>query len=313
MENINLSEEEKWWGDKHLHQINGFWFMPFIIPRIHRVLAEFNPLPSDVILGSFPKTGTTWLKSLIFSIINRSSLDSLVKNNPHDLVPYLEVQVYGDHQESSDSSTHVLSSEEDQDTTRIFSTHIPYQLLGKTLESSSGCRVVYVVRNPKDTLNSLWHFANKWKMAEEAPWEMEEAMEKFLRGTVPAGPYYEHVLGYRMASLKNPSKVFFISYEELKDDTKTHVKRLGEFLGCPFEEDKEVEEIVKCCSFEVLRNHEVNKSEDCPAWFPTPYNSFFRQAKVDDHRNYFSDEAIKRIDAFTEEKFHKSAGFVYGI
>nr|GMC70019.1 cytosolic sulfotransferase 17-like [Ipomoea batatas]GME05082.1 cytosolic sulfotransferase 17-like [Ipomoea batatas] len=185
---------------------------------------EFNPHPSDVILGSYPKTGTTWLKSLLYSIINRSSLDSLVKNNPHDLVPYLEVQVYGD-QESSESSIHLLS----EDTTRLFHTHIPYQLLGKILESS-GCRVVYVARNPKDTLNSLWHFANKWKMAEEASWELEEAVEKFLRGTVPAGPYYEHVLGYRTASLKNPSKFFFITYEELKDDAKTHVKRLAEFL-----------------------------------------------------------------------------------
>ncbi|XP_031130289.1 cytosolic sulfotransferase 17-like [Ipomoea triloba] len=311
MENSNInSEEEKWWGDKHLELINGFWFMPFFIPGVHRVLAEFNPRPSDVILSSFPKTGTTWLKSLLYSIINRSSLDSLVNNNPHNLVPYLEVQVYGDHhQESSESSTH-LSSE---DTTRLFSTHIPYQLLGKTLESS-GCRVVYVARNPKDTLNSLWHFVNKWKMGEEAPWELEDAVEKFLRGTVPYGPYYEHVFGYRMASLKNPSKFFFITYEELKDDTKSHLKRLAEFLGCPFaeEDDKEVEEIVKCCSIEVLKNHEVNKSEDCLDWFPTPYNSFFRQAKVGDHTNYFSDEAIKRIDAFTEEKFHKS-GFVYGI
>nr|GMD10881.1 cytosolic sulfotransferase 17-like [Ipomoea batatas] len=222
MENSNtISEEEKWWGDKHLEQINGFWFMPRYIPIIHRVLAEFNPRPSDVILSCFPKTGTTWLKSLLYSIINRSSLHSLVNNNPHDLVPCLEVQVYAD-QESSDSPTH-LSSE---DTTKLFHTHIAYQLLGKTLESS-GCRVVYVARNPKDTLNSFWHFANKWKMAEEAPWELEEAVEKFLRGTVPYGPYYEHVLGYRMASLKNPSKIFFITYEELKDDTKTHVKKIG--------------------------------------------------------------------------------------
>ncbi|XP_031130632.1 cytosolic sulfotransferase 17-like [Ipomoea triloba] len=308
MEKSNFSEEEKWWGDNHLEQINGFWFMPMLIPRIHRVLAEFNPRPSDVILSSFPKTGTTWLKSLLYSIINRSSLDSLVNNNPRDLVPFLEIQVYGD-QESSDSSTY-LSSE---DTPRIFSTHIPYQLLGKTLESS-GCRVVYVARNPKDTLNSLWHFANKWEMAVEGPWELEEAVEKFVSGVVPDGPYYEHVLGYRMAGLNNPDKVFFITYEELMDDTKTHVKKLAEFLGCPFveEEDKKVEEIVKCCSFGVLKNHEVNKSEDYTTWAPTPYTSFFRQAKVGDYRNHLSDDAIKRIDARTEEKFYKS-GFVYGI
>lgn len=306
MEDKNFLVEEKWRGGQNIQQINGFWLMPMMIPGIQRAVAEFKPHPNDVVLASFPKTGTTWVKSLLYAIINHSSLDSLVKNNPHDLVPFLEVDVYG---ESSKSS---IMSDTNCDATRIFNTHIPYQFLGENLESS-GCRVVYVTRNPKDTLNSLWHFVNKWKMDEEAPWELEEAVEKFCHEVIPGGPYYEHVLGYRTASLKNPSKVFFVTYEELKNDTNAHVKRLAEFLGCPFgQDDKKVEEIVKCCSFEVLSSHEVNKSEDCRLWFPMPNNSFFRQAKVGDHKKYFSDEAIERIDALTREKFHK-CGFIYGI
>nr|GME05086.1 cytosolic sulfotransferase 5-like [Ipomoea batatas]GME20871.1 cytosolic sulfotransferase 5-like [Ipomoea batatas] len=151
-----------------------------------QAIVEFNPRPTDIILASFPKTGTTWLKSLLYSIINPSSLDSLVNNSPHDLVPCLELDVYGE-----SSKPNILSSSDD---TRIFQTHIPYQLLGKIIESS-GCRVVYVTRNPKDTLNSLWHFVNKSKVDEDAPWELEEAVEKFCPGVVPCGPYYEHVLG----------------------------------------------------------------------------------------------------------------------
>ncbi|XP_019167720.1 PREDICTED: cytosolic sulfotransferase 15-like [Ipomoea nil] len=306
MENQNSLPEEKWWGGQILQQINGFWLLPMMIPGIQRTVAEFKPHPNDVILASFPKTGTTWLKSLLYSIINPSSLDSLVNNSPHDLVPFLEVDVYGDSSKSSN-----IMSDTSCDATRMFNTHIPYQFLGQTFESS-GCRVVYVTRNPKDTLNSLWHFVNKWKLDEDSPWELEEAVEQFCRGVIPGAPYYEHVLGYRTASLKNPGKVFFITYEELKNDTNTQVKRLIEFLGCPFLDDKKVEEIVKSCSFENLSSHEVNKSEECRPWFPMPNNSFFRQAKVGDHKKYLSEEAIERIDALTREKFHKS-GFIYGI
>nr|GMD50373.1 cytosolic sulfotransferase 17-like [Ipomoea batatas] len=297
--------EEKWWGYQHPQQINGFWFMPMMTPTIQQAISEFKPQPNDVIVASFPKMGT-WIKSLLFAIINYSSLDSLVKNSPHDLIPFLENDVYG---ESSKSSFMINTS---CDTTRIFNTIIPYQLLGKNFEAS-GCRVVYISRNPKDTLNSLWHFVNKWKMTKEAPWEMEEAVEKFCRGIIPDGPYYGHVLGYRTASLKNPDKVFFITYEELRKDTVTHVKRLAEFLGCPVTKDnKKVEEIVKSCSFEVLSSHEVNKCDDLLTWFPVSKNAFFRQGTVGDHKKYLNEEAIKRIDALTREKFHE-CGFIYGI
>ncbi|XP_031130603.1 cytosolic sulfotransferase 15-like [Ipomoea triloba] len=300
--------EEKWRGDEILCQINGFWLMPQFIPAIKRVLTHFKPLPTDIILSSFPKTGTTWLKSLLYSIINRSSIHSLVQNNPHELVPFLEMHIYGECEPTGIPS----STDPNLDSPRIFSTHIPYQLLGNTLESS-GCRVVYVTRNPKDTLISMWHFVNRWKGGAEKPWLLDEAVEKFCDGVFPCGPYYDHVLGYRKASLGNPKNVFFITYEELKsDDAKTHVRRLAEFLGCPFGEDEEVEEVVETCSFEVLSRHEVNKSEDLPSWFPVPYNSFFRKASVGDHKNYLQPETIQLIDELTREKFHKS-DFIYGI
>ncbi|XP_019167730.1 PREDICTED: cytosolic sulfotransferase 17-like [Ipomoea nil] len=310
MENQDSSvvEEGKWWGSKQLQQINGFWFIPRVVPAVQRVLAEFNPHPNDVILASFPKTGTTWLKSLLYSIIYPSCLDSLIKHNPHDLVPFLEMRVFNE-----GSPPYIMPPPNAK--TNIFSTHIPYQLLGKTFESS-GCRVVYVARNPKDTLNSLWHYVNKSKVAEEGAWGLEEAVEKFCQGIVPFGSYYDHVLGYKLASLKNPNKVFFITYEELKNDTKTHVKRLAEFLGCPFaeEDNNKVEEIVRSCSFEVLSNHEVNKSKDSrTVWtMAIATNALFRKAIVGDHKKYLNDESIKRIDALTKEKFHNS-GIGYAV
>ncbi|KAK6134829.1 hypothetical protein DH2020_031418 [Rehmannia glutinosa] len=172
-----------------------------------------------------------------------------------------------------------------------------------------------VTRNPKDTIISMWHFVNKWEMAKKGLRPLQVATDKFCNGLTPCGPYYDHVMEYKKLSLERPKKVFFITYEELKSDPKTHVKKLAEFLGCPFEgEDieEQVEEVIKSCSFEVVSNHEVNKSEESPNWFQLPYNSFFRKGDVGDHKNHLSDETIERIDALTREKFH-SSGFMYGI
>ncbi|XP_057792543.1 cytosolic sulfotransferase 17-like [Salvia miltiorrhiza] len=294
-----------WWGDDYLYQVGGFWLLPQFIQSIYRVVKHFKPIPSDIILASYPKTGTTWLKSLVFSIIHRCSKHRLSTNHPHELIPTLEVQVY--------ATQTIPCINTDHQSSRIFSTHIPYQLLSETLDSSE-CRVVYVTRNPKDTLVSTWHFVNKWDKARGDPWPLDVAIDKFCDGETPCGPYYDHVMGYKRLSLERPKNVFFVTYEELRTNPITHVKKLAEFLGCPFEgedEEEQVQEVVNICSFEVLSNYEVNKSEDSPTWFQLPYNSFFRKGNIGDHTNYLNDVTIERIDALTREKFH-SLGFMYG-
>ncbi|GAA0186006.1 transferase [Lithospermum erythrorhizon] len=306
---LSSFQKEKWLANQYLYKINGFWLLDYFVPGISRTIKHFRPLPSDVILASFPKTGTTWLKSLLFAIVNRGSLELLARNHPHELVPILEAQVYG----SADIES-CYNTTDSPGSRRIFSTHMAHQLLVRNLNSSE-CRVVYVTRNPKDTLVSMFHFVNKWKIAEKEALQIEDAVDKFCRGVFPCGPYYDHVLGYRQESLNNPKKNLFTTYEDLKADPTTQVKKMAEFLGCPFggkDGDKEVEEVIKSCSFEILRNYEVNKSENSPTWFEVPYNSFFRKGEVGDHMNFLDDEKIALIDEITRIKFHGS-GFNYGI
>ena len=39
-------------------------------------------------------------------------------------------------------------------------THIPYTSLPKSI-ISSGCKIIYIFRDPKDVIVSLWHFSQK--------------------------------------------------------------------------------------------------------------------------------------------------------
>ncbi|WOG93219.1 hypothetical protein DCAR_0312500 [Daucus carota subsp. sativus] len=298
--------KHKWCRDDIIYQFDGFWFrLPYLQGTL-KLLKDFKPLPTDVILASFPKTGTTWLKSLLFAITQRSSKALLNSTNPHDLVPTLELQVYSANPTQADMLTSCDANP------RIFSTHVPYQILSKSAIHSSECRIVYVTRNPKDTLISLWHFVGKSQMSQIKPWPIEEAVDRFCDGVVPYGPYYDHVSQFRKESLERPQRVYFVSYEELKIDTKNQVKSLAEFLGCPFEKEEEAEEIVKMCDIQTLKQHEINKSSDLPDWFELPYNSFFRQGEVGDYKNHLSSGMIQRIDDMTKDKFH-GAGLMFGV
>ncbi|KAF7129939.1 hypothetical protein RHSIM_Rhsim10G0059200 [Rhododendron simsii] len=292
----------KSWGGIVLNQFQGFWFLPRYLLGTKQVLDHYKPLPNDVILASFPKTGTTWLKALLYSVINRASINQLVTNHPHELVPSLEMQVYGG--PVANSPPHFPSNT--SSSASIFSTHIPYQILGETLNSSD-CRVIYVARNPKDTLISLWHFENSIYLGQKRePQPLEDIVTSFCEGSVTFGPYFDHVLGYQKESLERPEKFFFITYEELKSDPNVHVKRLAEFLGCPFvgeDMEEQVEEVVRSCSIETLKKHEVNNSSVVPSWTIVPYKSLFRKGQVGDHMNYLTNDMIEQIDAITREKF----------
>ncbi|KAH7846051.1 hypothetical protein Vadar_009152 [Vaccinium darrowii] len=293
--------ERKQFGDDFLYNFHGFWFTLLFLQGTQELLKQFKPLPNDVILASFPKTGTTWLKSLLYAIVNRSSIDELTRNHPHLLVPQLELQIYG----PQAISPPLFPSLDPSSANRIFQTHLPYQILEETVNSSD-CRVIYVVRNPKDTLVSVWHFVNSLELAKTAQWPLEEVVDQFCEGFLPFVPYYDHVLEYHKKSMERPKKFFFITYEELKSDPKTHVKKLAEFLGCPFDNEELVEEVVRSCSIETLRNHDVSKSSDVFSFYEFRYNSYFRKGQVGDHKSYLTNDMIDRIDTITREKFQGS-------
>ena len=116
-------------------------------------------------------------------------------------------------------------------------------------------------------------------------------------------------MGYWKASKEEPQKILFLKYEDLKEDINFYVKRLADFLGCPFTEDVEnervIEEILELCSFDNMKNMEVNKSpERNPIGFVK--NMFFRKGKVGDWENYLTPSMAERLEKLVKEKFDGS-------
>ncbi|KAE8712339.1 Cytosolic sulfotransferase 14 [Hibiscus syriacus] len=138
---------------------------------------------------------------------------------------------------------------------RLFATHVPYASLPASIKDTD-CKFVYLCRNPMDTFISLWHFIDKLRGENQELLSLDEAFDKFCHGVCGNEPFLDHVLGYWKASQGNPDKILFLKYEDLKEDISSQLKHLVMFLGVPFSED---EEIAKICSFENLKELEVNK------------------------------------------------------
>ncbi|EXB44895.1 Flavonol sulfotransferase-like protein [Morus notabilis] len=294
---------EKGWVASHLHQYQGFWHTTRQLQGVLACQKHFQSQDTDVLLVTNPKSGTTWLKSILFSLINRSVFTDpkkhpLLTTNPHVLVPFLELDLYVENRRPNISYS---------SSPRLFSTHLPYVSLPESVKSSA-CKLVYLCRSPKDAFVSHWHFANRLRPESLGENSMEEIFEKFCKGVSLCGPFWDHSLGYWNESFKRPEKVLFLSFEEMKREPVFHVRRLAEFIGCPFSEEEEakseVEDVLEMCSFDSLSNLEVNKIGKLPSG--EDHKAFFRRGEVGDWVNYLTPQMAEKLDSIVEQNLHGS-------
>nr|XP_043637399.1 flavonol sulfotransferase-like [Erigeron canadensis] len=273
-----------------------FWFPHLFHLGGFSVHQNYKAEPSDVLLCSCPKTGTTWLKGLAFSIVTREKFDPstspLLTTLTHECVPFLELDL--------DKIEHNHKNS----TFPLVATHLPYPSLPESVLDAN-CKIVYIYRNTKDVVVSHYHYLREALKVPVEDSPFVEAFEEFCEGISYYGPYWDHILGYWKASLERPDRVLFLKYEDLKTDPTTNVKKLAEFIGYPFSIEEEnagvVENIVKLCSFEHLSSLEVNKSAGKLRKI-VENRLYYRKAKVGDWENYFTDEMKEKIDRLMDEK-----------
>ncbi|CAN0896887.1 Cytosolic sulfotransferase 16 [Linum grandiflorum] len=298
------SDEMMFWDTTEIRRVQGFWYRPVFMGGINAFRAEFKPRRDDVvILTSAQKTGTTWLKALSYSILSRDDEeDTLTKMNPQICVPSFYGMVYSD-----DPALRPT----DIDQHRLFHTHVPFSYLPDSIKTyARGLKLVYITREPKDTLISQWHFFNKqFRDKDDDTFPLERAVESFCSGKMPLGPYWEHVLEYWEESKRSPDNVMFIKYEDLHRNPKLHVRKLAAFMGKPFEEDgddEEVEKVIWRSSFDRLKDLDVNKTAPKQKMKLAPllkFSDFFRRGAVGDWSNYLTPEMAQRVDDITRVKF----------
>lgn len=293
--------------DYHRHPDGWYMDLPVMVSSVV-AQRHFEARDSDVLLVTIPKSGTTWIKALLYAAARRADdggmplvLGQLASRNPHQLVPFLESQIYTRDQIPDLSSLPAP---------RLFATHIPAASLPASVVAAPGCKVVYLCRDPKDCFVSLWHFVDKLTQSSR-PWGMEEALGQFCDGVSLFGPFWEHVLGYWRWHVERPGQVLFLTYEELSADTIGQLRRLAGFIGRPFtpeEQDAGVDrDIVNACAMESMVKQEVNRSGTTEMKEkPMPNGSFFRRGVVGDWPNYLTPEMARRIDEITESKFQGS-------
>ncbi|XP_051122720.1 cytosolic sulfotransferase 12-like [Andrographis paniculata] len=301
---ISTLPKEKGWLTSHLYKYQGFWYTARYLQGTIYCQNHFQAQDSDILLVTTPKSGTTWLKAVIFTLVNRTRFPigknhHLNSQNPHDLVPFLEIKLFPETQNPDFSSF---------SKPRIFATHLPYTSLPETLKKDCQCKLVYLCRNPKDIFVSLWQFTNRLKPPGAQTNTIQDVLDKFCQGVSLFGPVWEHVLQYWNFSKENHNRLLFLKFEDMKEHPGIQLRRLAEFLGCPFSQEEQnsglVEDILEICSFKHLSSLEINRNGKLASGEEN--STFFRCGTIGDWKNHLTTEMAERVDRITEEKLDSS-------
>lgn len=273
-----------------IRQIQGVPFPERIVKHWTRV-EQFQASEEDLLIATYPKSGTTWIQEVVDLILNDGDVDKCKRAPTQVRMPFLEMT-------AADGSNAGITKLETMDPPRVIKTHLPIQLLPRSFENA-GCKVIYVARNPKDSVVSFYHFDRmNLRQPEPGPWK--QYLERFMKGQLVWGSWFDHVKGYWRERHKR--KIHYMFFEDMKEDPAREVTRTAQFLGRQLSEST-IDHIVQMTTFSVMRENPMANYSTLPdTIFDRTASQFMRKGEVGDWKNHFSAEENAAFDEHYQKK-----------
>ncbi|XP_061561768.1 sulfotransferase 2B1-like isoform X2 [Phycodurus eques] len=216
----------------------------------------FTFRPEDVVIATYPKSGTTWMQEIVPLIMSGGDPASVETLHNWDRVPWLE--------EGRSCGLNL----DDRPSPRMFTTHFPPRVMPPSFFEVKP-KVIYVMRNPKDVFTSSFHYCAMASFLVD-PGPQNEFLQKFLKGEVMFGSWFDHVKAW----LNYDERIFYICYEEMVKDLKGSVARIALFLQKSLDDDV-IGTIAERCVFENMKKNNMSNYSAVPKEIMDPAKSEF--------------------------------------
>ncbi|XP_037669816.1 sulfotransferase 1A1-like [Choloepus didactylus] len=258
-------------------------------------LQSFQARPDDLLISTYPKSGTTWVCEILDMIYHDGDMEKCQRAPIFIRVPFLEFSVPG--------LPSGLESLKDTPAPRLLKTHLPLALLPQTLLDQK-VKVIYVARNAKDVAVSYYHFYHMARVHPD-PGTWDSFLEKFMAGEVSYGPWYQHVQEWW--ELRNTHPILYLFYEDMKENPKREIWKILKFVGRSLPEET-IDRIIQYTSFkEMKENPMANYSTLSRDFMDHEVSAFMRKGITGDWKSTFTVAQNERFDAYYAEKMARSS------
>ena len=157
---------------------------------------------SDIIISSFPKAGSTWMKAMLTSLLGQdipmfcAAPPSYISSHPHP---------------------------------RVFKEHLPLRFLPDSVKHNNS-KIIYLIRCPKDTVVSLNYHMTLFKM-DDYHGSLHDTVRLFTEGKTQFGDWAQHFEEWCAAGGIPPSRLFIIRYEDMLVNCHSIMEKVMTFIG----------------------------------------------------------------------------------
>ena len=192
---------------------------------------EYQGRPDDILIVSYPKSGTSWVQMIVYQLASGGKVDF---EHIQDVCPHFE-------------ATMLLYGKRINDLRppRLVKSHLSYGQMPK-----GAGRYIYVLRDGKDVAISYFHHHKKYQLGEHV---FPRFLRDFLSGKIPYGSWFKHASAW--TANRNKLNMLVVHYEDLIADLEGEVRRLAAFCGMPIAEEN-LANILRHCSFEYMQEHD---------------------------------------------------------
>lgn len=199
----------------------------------------YQPTASDVIVCTFPKSGTNWALQIVHQIATRGHGEY---EHIHDVVPWPDVDMQDFVVPIEDTSALAASPTG----LRAIKTHLPWGRLPYSVEA----RYICVVRDPKDALVSMYHFVRDICFGPLMP-SVSTWVDINCRSDNPHG-WAAHLDSYwQQRELGN---LLILTFADMKADLGAAVRRIAGFMGVSLSEG-ELATVCEKSGFAYMKRH----------------------------------------------------------
>ncbi len=165
--------------------------------------------PADVILGSYPKSGNTWMRHV---------LTHLIAGTSNDWRESIQATAPGIASARGASPSLVTGG-------RLIKSH--------EVPSRFYRQAIVMVRDGRDVALSEYHYRRDYlKSAALRDCTLDEFIDQFLAGRTNAyGAWHEHVSRWKSFSERDDHRCLIVRYEDMKTDPLAQLVKIDEFLG----------------------------------------------------------------------------------